>query len=296
LIFNSYAKLNLYLEILNKRRDGYHNLKTLFERISLSDRITVTARRDGLIRVSSDSKDIPSDASNLAYRAASLLQRKFRLKKGADIKIVKRIPVGAGLGGGSSNAATVLLALVELWKLRISRKRLVRLAACLGADVPFFIYQVPFAVSGGIGDKIKPAASLTGVKLWHLLVVPRLKVPTPHIYREWDKARLRLTRQGNDVKILTLGLKKKDFTLVNKTLFNSLETITARLYPVITGIKKELARLGCRSVLMSGSGPAVYAIFSSRKEAVSRYKQFKAKHRGWRIFLCSTMQGQAARR
>ena len=288
MIFNSYAKLNLYLKILNKRSDGYHNLRTLFERISLSDRITVTLRRDNLIKVSCNSKDVSCDTSNLAYRAAKLLQEKFRLKKGANIRIIKHIPVGAGLGGGSSNAATVLLALVKLWKLRISRKKLAKLAVCLGADVPFFIYEAPFAVSGGIGEKIKLITGLNNIKLWHLLIVPRLKVPTPHIYREWDKARLALTRQGNDVKMLSLGLKKKDFTLVNRTLFNSLEAITARLYPVISGIKKELFGIGCKSVLMSGSGPAVYAVFPLRKEAVSRYKQFKAKRRGWRIFLCST--------
>lgn len=289
MIVNSYAKLNLYLAILGKRRDGYHNLSTVFERISLSDRINVTCRRDGLIKVGCASKDVPCDTSNLAYRAAKLLQEEFRIKNGANIKIIKRIPVGAGLGGGSSNAACVLLALADLWKLRISRKRLAGLAVRLGADVPFFVYGAPFAAAGGIGDKVRPVSGLNNIKLWHLLVVPRLKVPTPHIYREWDKARVRLTRQGNDVKMLTLGLKKKDFTLVNKTLFNNLEAVAVRFYPVIAGIKEELARAGCKSVLMSGSGPAVYAIFPSRKEAVSRYKQFKIEHRGWRIFLCSTV-------
>jgi len=279
LVINSYAKLNLYLEVLNQRKDGYHNITTLFERIDLADKIILRSRPDKIIKISSNSKQIPNDQSNLAYRAARILQESLHLEKGVEIRIIKKIPVGSGMGGGSSNAASTLLGLNKLWKLNLSRAQLANFAQKLGSDVPFFIYNCPFALGQARGEKVKPVRSLNQIKFWHLLIVPRIFVSTPKIYREWDKAhkeqKAPLTSVKSNVKLLILSLKKKDLSGVEMGLFNGLEEATTRLYPDLVRIKEELRHSGLEAVLMSGSGPAVFAISGSRKEAESVYAKLK---------------------
>lgn len=287
LTLNSYAKLNLYLEVINRRKDGYHNIKTLFERISLFDRLTFKARGDERITVSSNSPDVPLDDSNLAYRAARLLQESLGVHKGVDIRIFKRIPVASGMGGGSSNAAYTLLGLNKLWGLNLTRKKLVSFAGKLGSDVPFFIYDRPFALGSLRGEKIKPVESLRGLRLWHILVVPKIRVRTPMIYSEWDKFSA-LTRQRYDVNILVSALKKNDSGLVAHTLFNSLEKITTDLYPELKVVREKLKLSGLSSILMSGSGPAIYGVSFSKKEAISIYGKLKDKM-SCRVFFARTL-------
>ena len=291
MILFSYAKLNLYLEVLNRRKDGYHNLKTLFERIDLSDKIVLKNLPHRSIKIISQSKQIPKDETNLAYRAARLLQDAFNLNQGVEIKIFKRIPVGSGMGGGSSNAASVLLGLNKLWKLRVRRPELIKLAGKLGSDVPFFIYELPFALGQARGERIKVLNSLHGLKFWHILIVPRLSVSTPRIYKEWDNRVLRqkaaLTRPQDNVNILVSSLKKRHFSNIKKGLFNSLEEVTTAFYPELIKIKERLKSLTLDCVLMSGSGPAVFAICRSRKEARAAYAQLK-KNRFWQVFLAKT--------
>lgn len=289
LILNSYAKLNLYLAVLNKRKDNYHNLETLFERISLCDRITLRLRSDKRIKITGIPPVIPQDSSNLAYKSAELLIKSLDLDKGVDIKIIKRIPVGSGMGGGSSNAAAVLTGLNRLLKLRLSRLRLVEFAKKIGADVPFFIYDTAFALGRSRGDEIKPLCRLNKLKLWHILVVPKIKVSTPLIYEKWDeKKKAALTIPELNVKLLLLAFKGRKRSLINKTMFNSLEEITAEVYPEVKYIRSELLRLGADSILMSGSGPTVFAVVSSKEEAVSLSKQLK-QNRFWQVFVTRTV-------
>ena len=293
MFLHSYAKLNLYLEVLDKRKDRYHNIKSLFERIDLCDKIILKSHPSKKIKVVCNAPGIPKDSSkNLAYRSARLLQRSLNVDKGAYIKIIKRIPVAAGLGGGSSNAAAVLIGLNKLWRLNLSQKRLLAFAKEMGCDVPFFIYNTSFAKAAGRGDIIKPLKALNKIKLWHILAVPQNKVSTARIYKEWDRLRIKLTprfRSGSmvsgvepltkpkyNVRILNLALRKNDLVLLGKVLFNSLEQLSTQLYPRIGCMRLELMRLGLKSILMSGSGPAVFGIVSSKKEAVSLCRQLKA--------------------
>jgi len=306
LVFNSYAKLNLYLEVLRKRKDNYHDIKTVFERIDLSDKIILKPRPDKLIKIISKNSSVPKDNSNLCYLSAKLLQDSLHIRRGLDIKIIKRIPVGAGLGGGSSNAAVVLLGLNKLWKLNLSQSKLVKLAKRIGCDVPFFIYNTPFAQARERGDRVRPLEALKNARLWHILVVPKIKVSTPLIYKKWDTCsgltrpfftpqsckknkKAGLTKQGYDVKILNSALRKNDLSLLGRVLFNSLERITTILYPEVRRIKEKLGYSGVKAILMSGSGPAVFGIVSSRKEAVSLSKQLKAEERSWRVFVTRTV-------
>ncbi len=326
MILNSYAKLNLYLEVLNRRNDKYHNIKTVFERISLRDTIILRLRPDKKINITCNLASLPTGHSNLAYRCAYLLQNTFKVNKGVDIKIIKRIPVGAGLGGGSSNAASVLIGLNKLWGLNLTQAKLAKLAAKIGSDVPFFIYNTPFAQGDGRGDRIRPLKILSDTRLWHILVVPKIRVSTPFIYKKWDiyfkalklappslrqkdsiiKERVGLTpldkcgiSKNNyltgltmpkyNVKMLLLAIKEKKSSLISQALFNSLEQITAKIYPEINRIKEKLIALGVKSILMSGSGPAVFGVVSSRKEAVFLRRQLN-KNALWQVFLTHTQR------
>lgn len=293
MVLNSYAKLNLYLEVLNKCKDGYHNIRTIFERIDLCDKIILKARQDKKINVLCSFAGIPKDYSkNLAYRSARLLQRSFRIDRGVDIKIIKHIPVASGLGGGSSNAAVVLTGLNKFWRLNIGQNKLIAFAKKIGSDVAFFIYNSSFAHGQARGDRIKPIRFLNNARLWHILVVPKKKVSTARIYKKWDSSRLTLTKPKYDVKITNLALRKKDLSLMSQVLFNSLEQVTTKLYPEVSRVKEELIQMGVKSILMSGSGPAVFGIVSSRKEAVSLCRQLKEKlereHKSWQIFMTRT--------
>jgi len=296
LLLHSYAKLNLYLEVQRLRKDRYHNIKTVFERIDLCDKIILRPRQDKKINLICNFPGVPSGESNLAYRSAKLLQDTFNIDKGVDIKIVKHIPPAAGLGGGSSNAATVLMGLNKLWKLSLSRNKLLQLARKIGSDVPFFIYNCPFAEGRGRGDRIKPLRTIMNLRLWHILVVPKFKVSTPLIYKKWDKYskafKLALEKAGltgakYNVKMLILALRKSTLSLLGEALFNSLEQVSALLYPEIREIKEKLIQMGVKSILMSGSGPAIFGLVSSRKEALSLSRQLK-NNSSWQVFVSRT--------
>lgn len=288
MVIQSFAKLNLFLEVLNKRSDNFHNIDSLFERISLADKIILKNRPDTLIKISCNNPKVPLDESNLCFKAAKLLQDKFRIKKGLDIKIIKRIPVGAGLGGGSSNAAAVLTGLNKLWRLRLSETKLAEFAAEIGSDVAFFVYDVPFARAQGRGEKIRVLKKLNKVRLWHILVVPKIHVLTPVVYRNFDKF-CGLTKPVSNVKILTSVLVRKNPVFKPGLLFNSLEEATFKLYPEVKRVKEKLAALGISLALMSGSGSSVFAPVSSGKKAAALVKRIKREGRQWLAFAVSTV-------
>jgi 4-diphosphocytidyl-2-C-methyl-D-erythritol kinase len=161
------------------------------------------------------------------------------------------------------------------------------LGARIGSDIAFFVYEAPFALGRGRGEKIKPISSLSNTRFWHILAVPKIHVSTPLIYRKYDQYS-GLTASESSVKILLPALVKKDLPLVSEGIFNSLEAITIRLYPEVRRVKKTLADSGLKSILMSGSGPAVFAIASSKKEAVLLRNRLAKKYRSWRIFAVRT--------
>lgn len=292
LVIYSFAKVNLFLRVLNKRPDNYHNLDTLFERISLCDKITIKSRRDNLIKVRCNNPFVPLDETNLCWQAAIALRVGFGVDKGLDIKITKRIPVGSGLGGGSSNAASVLLGLNKLWGLKLSKTKLAKLAAKLGSDVPFFVYDAPFARGLARGEKIRVLNKLNRVRLWHILVVPEIHISTAKIYKKLDSFS-GLTKPDGNVKILTSILAKKNLFFTPGFLFNSLEQVTFKISPPVRRIKDRLIALGLNNVLMSGSGSAVFAIVRSKKEALKLAQRLKKERAPWRIFVASTVRGRA---
>jgi len=311
LILHSYAKLNLYLEVRNIRHDQYHNIKTIFERIDLSDKIILKPRRDKKIKIICSSPEVPQDHTNLAYQSARLLQESFNIDTGVDIKITKRIPVGAGLGGGSSNAAAVLLGLNKFWRLHLKQEELLMYAKRLGCDVPFFIYDTSLAQGLARGDRIKPLKMPKNLRLWHILVIPKINISSARIYREWDSlGSLELTphlyrysKKNNknefdkgagltkprcNANILLSALRKFNLARAGEALFNSLEQVTPKLYPAIIRIKEKLRQGGIKAILMSGSGPAVFGLVSSRREAQALCRQLKAESGFWQVFVTRT--------
>jgi 4-diphosphocytidyl-2-C-methyl-D-erythritol kinase len=291
LALDSRAKINLFLKVINKRRDNYHNLVTLFERVSLCDRIILKLREDSRVKIICSDPAVPLGRTNLCWQAARLLQKASGTNKGAEIKIIKRIPVGAGLGGGSSNAASALVGLSRLWGLKLSRKKLLGLAGRIGADVPFFIYGCAFALGKGRGERIFPLRGLKRVKLWHALAAPKIHVSTPLIYRKWDECageKAGLTTALADVKIITSALRHKNYSRLGGLLYNSLQQITFGLCSEAERARRRLCDYGVAAALMSGSGPAVFGIVPSQRQAARIKSRLEKKEKGWRIFALRT--------
>ena len=287
----SYAKLNLYLRVLGKLPDNYHNIITVFERVNLFDEIILQSRDDSRIRIISDNSRMPKDKSNLAYQAAHLLRKRVNSNSGVDIKIIKRIPLASGLGGGSSNAAAILIGLNRLWRLRLPIVKLVKIAQIIGADVPFFLYDSPFAIGRHRGDKIKRTGP--NYKFWHVVLTPRLSVSSKLVYRQLDRLgglkSLRLTNPLVDVKMLLLSLRKRRLGPLKKALFNHLEIPAFNLYPRLKALRDKLKDVTLRDdLIMSGSGASMFFLVASRKEGEGLCRRLR-QFREWRTFLVRTI-------
>jgi len=279
---SSPAKLNLVLDVLGKRPDGFHSLRTIFERISLSDQITLTRQKSKKISISCNHPHVPCGPSNIVYKATMMLAQDFLITEGLDINIIKNIPVAAGLAGGSSNGAAVLSGLNRLWQLGLDRKRLVEYASRLGSDVAFFLYDTSYALGRGRGELIKPLAVNT--KLWHVLVTPRVKMYTKDVFA---RLKLNLTNKKDNVNILLPFLRKGDLTRLAGTLSNDLEPAILSLRPDFIGLKKKFLDAGAVGVCFSGSGPSVYALARDEKHALSLRERFDRRYS--QVFVVSTL-------
>jgi len=261
------AKLNLRLKITGRRPDGYHNLVSIMAPVSLFDRIELQITSRNLITISCEGFSAPADKENLACRAAQAFFAKTGIDHGLSIKLTKNIPVAAGLGGGSSDAACVLKALNQIWSCPLSAKELAELALGLGADVPFFLIEKPCIVRG-IGEILEPIEKWP--KLWYIIVTPPIRVSTAWVYGNlnWSPlegtGELELTK--DEYQFIIANLKKKVFVIA-RVLDNDLERVTASHFPAIEDIKKTLMDSGSDGVLMSGSGPSVFGVFGSKDRA-----------------------------
>jgi 4-diphosphocytidyl-2-C-methyl-D-erythritol kinase len=276
------AKINLTLRIVGRRADGYHLLDTVMVPISLYDdiqirkvRVTKKSHRR-LIKVICSNPAVPNGPENLAYRAAELLLAKAKIKQPIEIRIHKRIPIGAGLGGGSTDAAATLNGLNRLFKLNLTARKLEKLGLALGADVPFFVRGRP-ARARGIGERLQ---SLRGLPAMSLVVVyPGFAVSTAWVYRNLPR---KLTIPDLNNSIFT---RLKDVGDLGALLVNDLEKITLNRYPRIAIIKEKLRRAGAAGCLMSGSGSSVFGIFHSNRKARVAFRMIAAEEDGTKAFL-----------
>jgi len=278
------AKLNLGLRVLGRRPDDYHEILSLMLKVSLFDRITVDIGGKGLMVVCSD-PGVPVGEDNLVYKAVRVFSREVKEVDGMEIEIEKRIPVAAGLGGGSSDAASILKVLKALFAPRLPEHKLREIAAQVGADVPFFL-SPGAAWASGIGDELIPCRSrLPGS---FVLVSPGVEISSAWAYSEWDRAGEKppgseLTGDYPDNMIT--GIENEDWPEV---LRNDLEPAAAGKYPVIREAKAMLSEAGARGVGMSGSGPVVFGVFSNPGQAEKAGKKLEGI-RDSQVFIVKTV-------
>jgi 4-diphosphocytidyl-2-C-methyl-D-erythritol kinase len=256
------AKINWFLSVLRKRQDGYHDIETLIQCIELYDDLLFSYSDN--IEVISD-LDMPLE-DNLIYKAAFFLKKYTSYQKGVKISLQKNIPVSAGLGGGSSDAAYTLLGLNKFWNLGLSKNELSRLGLEIGSDIPFFL-NGPSAFVEGRGEKITTVHIDSCVIF--LLVKPPASVSTGWAYQNIDK----LTKRTVDIKLFCQVLNNKDFTYLSGMLNNDLEGVVIKRFPVVGEIKKKLLEKGAVISAMSGSGPTVFGVFESEKKALSAARE-----------------------
>lgn len=266
------AKINLTLEVKGKRNDGYHELETVMHKVSLSDKITL--KKADTITLASNSSLIPNDETNLAFQAASLMLEKYELKSGVSIYIEKNIPIGAGLAGGSSDAAAVLLGLNHLYGLDLDMKILADLALELGSDVPFCLSEVTTAIARGRGEILTPISNFK--KLDFLLVKPNFQIATREIFADFKLEAVNLTP---DIDAFIKAGQEYDVTSLNNNMVNVLETVSLKKYPEIGQIKQKLEAQGAIKALMSGSGPTVWGWFNDSDTLEHAYNYFLADYR-----------------
>ncbi|YCA43724.1 4-(cytidine 5'-diphospho)-2-C-methyl-D-erythritol kinase [Bacillus sp. JZ8] len=257
------AKINLSLDVLGKRPDGFHEVEMIMTTIDLSDRIELEDRYDGKIYVSSHNRYVPDDQRNLAYQAAQLLKERFKVSRGVTITITKIIPVAAGLAGGSSDAAATLKGLNRLWNLGLSVDQLAEIGAEIGSDVSFCVYGGT-ALATGRGEVIQHIDHPP--KCWVVLAKPELGVSTAEVYRNLNLKNI----DHPDVHGMVNALKEKDYDKMCNLVGNVLETVTLNLYPEVSQIKEQMIKFGADAVLMSGSGPTVFGLvqYDSRMQRV----------------------------
>lgn len=281
LTLKSPAKINLSLEVLKKREDGYHQIRSLMQAVDLSDELTLKKRPKGVV-ISSDHPGCPADETNLAFKAASLLLQEERKDRGVAIHITKRIPISAGLGGGSSNAAAALKGIRQLLKLDVPDRKLHQLAARVGSDVPFFLYSGQ-ALAQGRGEEIRPIRIYGGY--WLVLVCPGIEVSTGWAYQN---LRINLTKKRAGVNLINLEDGSGFFEAL-LSLENDLEEVTSKRYPVIRRIKENLEDSGALKSSMSGSGPTVYGVFDQKPQAEEVAR--KLLRGDWQTFLTRPIPG-----
>ncbi|MBE7038418.1 MAG: 4-(cytidine 5'-diphospho)-2-C-methyl-D-erythritol kinase [Ruminococcaceae bacterium] len=283
----SYAKINLGLDVIRKREDNYHELKMIMQTISLYDIIKIDVfenehfneednafnlTQKSKIKIMCDNPFVPCDNTNIVFKAAKVFLEYTKKERDIKIEIEKNIPIGAGLAGGSSNAAAIFEGLNNLLNTNLSKDELAKISLSVGADVPFCIMKGCF-ICEGIGDILTPLKN--DLKLNILLVKPSFSVSTPTVYKN-----LKLSENSThaDIDKIIKNIKENNVSDLCKNLKNTLEDVTLKMHPEIVNIKNELIHLGADASLMSGSGPSVFAIFTNEDKIKNAYKIMKSKY------------------
>ena len=258
----SRAKINLSIDVLGKREDGYHLVEMIMQTIDLFDKIKIFSLKEDTIIIESNRLDIPLDSTNIVYKAADLIKKQYNIKEGVKIIIEKNIPIAAGMAGGSSNAAAVLVGLNQLWQLKLSENKLKELGLKLGADVPFCIGGQT-ALAENIGEKLTKIDGLSE-NIFILVCKPELFVSTKEIYEEIDS---KIIEKRPNNKLLIQLLKENKIQQIADNMYNVLEEVTRERYPVIEEIEKIMMENDALGSMMSGSGPTVFGLYINREDA-----------------------------
>lgn len=280
----AYAKINLGLDVVKKREDGYHEVRMIMQTISLHDKLTIKVTDHPSIRMNTNLPYLPNDDNNIVYKAASLLKTEFGIKQGVYINLEKKIPVSAGLAGGSSDAAATLHGMNRLFHLNLSKEELMKFGLKLGADVPYCIMRGT-ALSEGIGEILTPLPPFP--KCYVLIVKPPINVSTKYVY---ENLKIDDSILHPDIDGIIRYIKEENLLETVKLFGNVLETVTQRDYPIIKNIKDTMLEFGALTSLMSGSGPTVFGIFDDKKKVEKAFYDFKVSNIGRQVFLTELHQ------
>ena len=268
---NAPAKINIGLDVLRRREDGYHEVKMIMQSIRLFDRLTLTKSDKPGIRLTTNLRFLPVNEDNLVYRSAKLLMDEYKLEGGLDIQLDKRIPVAAGMAGGSSDAAAVLFGVNKMFGLGLSKQELMERGVRLGADVPYCIMRGT-ALSEGIGEILTPLPPMPQCRV--LIAKPAVSVSTKHVYESLNLPSLGAEAHP-DIDAMRAAIEKKDLSGVVSQLGNVLETVTIPENPVIQTLKDKMMEMGADGSLMSGSGPTVFGLFTNQTAAQAAYEELR---------------------
>lgn len=267
----AYGKINLGLDVVRRREDGYHEVRMIMQTVRVYDAIELNRKEDEGIRLSTNLFYLPDNENNLAYRAAKLLMDEFDIHEGVEIKMKKFIPVAAGMAGGSADAATVLFGVNKMFGLGLSKRELMERGVKLGADVPYCIMRGT-ALSEGIGEILTPLSPMPQCQV--LIAKPTVSVSTKHVYESLNLPALGTDAHPN-IDAVRTAIEKKDIKGVVANLGNILETVTIPENPIIQTIKDKMIEMGADGSLMSGSGPTVFGLFTNQASARAAYEEFR---------------------
>ena len=267
----AYGKINLGLDVVRRREDGYHEVRMIMQTIHLFDRLEIMRNQSGRITMSTNLAFLPTNENNLVYKAAALLKEEFDIGDGIDVKLHKHIPVAAGMAGGSSDAAAVLFGVNKMFGLGLSKQELMERGVRLGADVPYCIMRGT-ALSEGIGEILTPLPPMPQCRV--LIAKPAVSVSTKHVYESLNLPSLGAEAHP-DIDAMRAAIEKKDLSGVVSQLGNVLETVTIPENPVIQTLKDKMMEMGADGSLMSGSGPTVFGLFTNQTAAQAAYEELR---------------------
>ena len=267
----AYGKINLGLDVVRRREDGYHEVRMIMQTVRVYDAIELNRTEEEGIRLSTNLYYLPDNENNLGYRAAKLLMDEFGIRDGVEIKIKKFIPVAAGMAGGSSDAAAVLFGVNKMFGLGLSKQELMERGVRLGADVPYCIMRGT-ALSEGIGEILTPLPPMPQCRV--LIAKPAVSVSTKHVYESLNLPSLGAEAHP-DIDAMRAAIEKKDLSGVVSQLGNVLETVTIPEHPVIQTLKDKMMEMGADGSLMSGSGPTVFGLFTNQTAAQAAYEELR---------------------
>jgi len=273
------AKINLGLDVVRRREDGYHEVRMIMQTIHLYDLLEIQKIREPEIQIVSNLSFLPVNENNLVYKAARLLQEEFALTDGISVKLTKRIPVAAGMAGGSTDAAAMLYAMNQLYDLGLSRRELMKRGVQIGADVPYCLMRGT-ALAEGIGEKL---TRITPVPhMWILIAKPQINVSTRLVYEQLDMGGI---QKHPDIDGIIRAIEAQDVVRIAQSMGNVLENVTVPLYPVIETIKQDMLSHGAINAMMSGSGPTVFGIFPDEQTTLACQAFLKKKGDARQVYI-----------
>ena len=282
-ILPAFAKINLALRVLGRRDDGYHEIRTILQTITLHDRLTFEKLEADRVELVCDAPDIPADESNLVHRAAHALRDRYGITQGARINLEKNVPHQAGLGGGSADAAITLLGLSHLFGVTTNRVELARLGARLGADVPFFLTGGT-ALATGTGTEIRPLKDAPKMHL--VVVIPGVGISTSEAYKSLNAPAL--TKVESAANLSVSRAKAQIYDSLPEPMHNDFEAVVIALRPEIGSAKEALEQAGARRAMLTGSGSGVFGVFDDKGAADRACEELKRRGR-WQTFSCATL-------